>query len=90
MQCDVVRRSQRTRSLPCSLASPTGRNFIDSKRKPNGVAKFVVPGVWCETDYGFHFRSMVGERLMGVEKGRLKSGVWVSNKEDALRIVQCC
>lgn len=60
------------------------------QRKANGVAECVVPGVWCETSYGFRFRSAVRERLIDVEKGTLKSGVRVNNREDAVCIVQCC
>ena len=80
--------SQRTRSLICSLTGPVGRNFVDTKRKANGVAECVVQEVWCETSYGFRFRSVVRERLIDVEKGTLKSGVRVNNREDAVCIVQ--
>jgi hypothetical protein len=76
--------------LLCSLAGPVGRNFVDSKRKANGVAEFVALGFGCETSYSFRFRSVVRERLADVEKETLKSGVWVNNREDAVCIVQYC
>jgi hypothetical protein len=68
MQCSAVWCSQRTRGFICSLAGPVGWNFVDSKRKANGVAEFAVLGVWCATISDFRFRSMVRERLIDVEK----------------------